>query len=162
MVASRPSLRFASLAFLLLTASCGAGGGNDGGVIPPDGGSAVVEVGTGENSFVELTDGDAVTIIKGPQGGYHIWTAVRAKQGLNPKGIEVKVSVLNSTGTELSLNAYRLNLTANGSYYEWYGLLGLVPVPADVSGSEVRLHLEVKDSAGVTATDERRVLAQGP
>jgi hypothetical protein len=171
-VYDEPPVTFASLckqrfafAFLLSVALAGCGavrGSDDGGKLLPDGGMGEIEVGTGENSFIALTDGDPVTIIHGPQGGYHIWGAIRAKPGLNPKGIEVKISVLTTAGAELSLNAYRLNLTPNGEFHEWYGLLALVPEPTAVSGSEVRLHVDVKDSAGVTASDDRRVFAQGP
>ncbi len=35
-----------------------------------------VEVGTGEFQFETLSDGDVVTMVHGPQGGWHIWTSV--------------------------------------------------------------------------------------
>ena len=35
-----------------------------------------VEVGTGEFQFESLSDGDVVTMIHGPQGGWHVWTSV--------------------------------------------------------------------------------------
>lgn len=36
-----------------------------------------VEIGTGTIEFEELTDGHEVDVTYGPQGGFHIWTAVR-------------------------------------------------------------------------------------
>jgi hypothetical protein len=35
-----------------------------------------VEIGTGEFQYESLADGDVVTMIHGPQGGWHVWTSV--------------------------------------------------------------------------------------
>jgi hypothetical protein len=135
----------------------GDDGGSDGGPIP-----SAVEVGSGSISFVPLTDGDPVDIIKGPQGGYHIWMSLRASKQLDPKLIAVKYIVTELDGGEISLNASRLNLQANGDTNDWYGLQGLLPNPAAVSGREVLLRIEAEDSAKKTAVDQRRVIPRGP
>ena len=50
-------------------------------------GPPAVELGTGLTTFAPLTDGDRVTIIMGPQGGYHVWGAARtANLAMPPPG----------------------------------------------------------------------------
>src|SRR5947209_6948520 len=55
----------------LLVVTVGGCGGAPAGV-------PAVEVGTGQETFIALGDGDAVPIIHGLQGGYHVWGAARA------------------------------------------------------------------------------------
>ena len=130
-----------------------AGQLEDGGLAP------LLEVGTGTTGFVPLVDGQDLDIIAGPQGGFHLWTALRASKALSPDLFEVKLSVLQG-GSQLSENGYRLTLVDNGAHYEWYGMQGLVPDPAAVDGQSVTLRIAATDSTGVTATDERRVVAR--
>ena len=125
----------------------------DGGAVP------LLEVGTGPSSFAALTDGQDLDIIAGPQGGFHLWTALRASKALSPDRFEVKLAVRQGA-TELSQNGYRLTLVDNGERYEWYGMQALVPDPAAVDGQSVTLRIDATDSNGVTATDERRVIAR--
>jgi hypothetical protein len=54
-------------------------GGSDG---PPPC-TPALEIGTGDVSFQALNPGDPVTIVYGPQGGWHVWTAGRVT-GLGP------------------------------------------------------------------------------
>lgn len=60
------------------TGTGGTGGGTGGGggscVDPSDPGS--FELGTGELCFERLSAGQEINVISGPQGGYHLWTAV--------------------------------------------------------------------------------------
>lgn len=43
------------------------------------------EAGTGQQCFERLTNGQTVTVIQGPQGGFHIWLAVGCSDcGANP------------------------------------------------------------------------------
>jgi hypothetical protein len=132
----------------------------------PDGGQAEVLIGTGNASFVPLKDGDEVTIVKGSQGGYHIWGAIRANGVLNPAGLEVHYFILDgATRAEVQGdNAYRLTLVQNGPYFEWYGMIGYLgtSVPSNVQGQPTIMKLTVKDSQGRTASDERSVVPRGP
>jgi hypothetical protein len=47
--------------------------------VPSTPASLDVEVGTGENEFVPLSDGAQVELTYGKQGSYHIWTSVRLR-----------------------------------------------------------------------------------
>lgn len=138
----------------------GGSPGSDAGAI--DGGPSV-EVGTGQNEFVALGVLDRIDIVLGPQGGYHVWGAVRVT-GMNPSRIAVDLSVvLVGTPSEtLSISPYRLTLLRVGSAYEWYGLLGFVPDPQRADGREVMLTMDVKDTAGRAGSDARRVIAKLP
>lgn len=69
-------------AFILAFAvSCGTNGPTSAELVPvpstPP--TFVVEVGTGFIEFEELADGQEVDLAYGPQGGFHIWTAVRVR-----------------------------------------------------------------------------------
>src|SRR5687768_6189451 len=53
----------------------GAGsGGSSGCDTPPD--PETFEMGTGEHCFARLSANQAVDLISGPQGGYHVWLAI--------------------------------------------------------------------------------------
>ncbi len=75
--------------WLVALAACGGGGDPSGG---PDGGGDQADAGlepTGElllggaedggDGFVALEDGADATLIAGAQGGYHVWTRLRAR-----------------------------------------------------------------------------------
>jgi hypothetical protein len=44
---------------------------------PANAGPPVVQVGTGQTDYLPVTDGQTVQMEQGPQGGHHIWIAVR-------------------------------------------------------------------------------------
>src|SRR5690349_18644648 len=67
----------------VLAALVGCGGAPDGDSdsgSPTNGGDAcasgdiAVDVGTGDDAYVPLADGDTVTMVHGPQGGWHVET----------------------------------------------------------------------------------------
>ena len=118
---------------------------------------ADLDVGTGVSGFDALADGQQVEIIFGPQGGYHVWAALRAsKTAVAPDRAEVHVKLLLD-GTQLSDNAYRLNLVDTGDFYEWYALQALVPDPAAVEGKTVIVRVELTDARGASFSAEHSV-----
>jgi hypothetical protein len=85
-------------AFLLVGAvgiAAGCGGGT---VVFP--GPPELELGTGFDQFVAVADGDAVQIIHGLQGGYHIWGSVRARY-LDPHQLFLRFTVTLSGDSAL-------------------------------------------------------------
>jgi hypothetical protein len=58
---------------------CGPGPSADQGpvAIPATPATLAVDLGTGTDAFAALADGGAVSVVTGPQGGHHIWVAVR-------------------------------------------------------------------------------------
>ena len=121
----------------------------------------LLELGTGTQSFAALTNGQMVTIIAGPQGGFHVWAAARTRAPLDPMLLKLTVKV-KLAGTELSSTDYKVNLVKNGAYSEWYAMTALVDDPAQVRGKSTVIELIATDSAGRTATDSRTVIPVGP
>ena len=68
-----------ALALALVTASCGSNGPPPEELVPVPSTPPTlrVDVGTGMVDFVELADGESVVLVKGGQGGFHVWTAIR-------------------------------------------------------------------------------------
>jgi hypothetical protein len=160
---ARPLILLCLLAF---AGGCGAAPPKpqvvDGSVVLEDGGTApLMEVGTGVNGFEPLVDGQKVPIIAGPQGGHHVWVAVRVRAPMDPKNLFIHLRLLHQ-GTALSPTDYRMTLVRRGNFHEVYGMMALVPDPAAIDGQEVQLVVEVTDSAGLTATDSRRIIPQAP
>lgn len=119
------------------------------------------EVGIGEDTFESLDDGEEVSIIAGPQGGYHITTAAWAH------GVEGDTITVSGT----------LRLAASGDYLgpgfttrwpveeaedevEIPGLLNLLSDPERARNQEILLAVTVEDASGGTASDERVVVAR--
>jgi hypothetical protein len=159
---------FLRLTVLSLFAACSPGGAlmpdGDAGVVTTQDagpGQPLLELGTGTQSFLPLTDGQAVTIIAGPQGGFHVWASVRTRPPLDPMLIKLTVKV-KLAGTEISSTEYKVNLVKNGPYSEWYAMTALVDDPAQVRGKSTVIELIATDSAGRTATDSRTVIPAGP
>ncbi|MBL8935294.1 MAG: hypothetical protein JNM69_12130 [Archangium sp.] len=121
----------------------------------------LLELGTGTQSFTPLTSGQMVTIIAGPQGGFHVWAAVRTRAPLDPMLIKLTVKV-KLAGAELSSTDYKVNLVKNGAYSEWYAMTALIPDPAEVRGKSTVIELVATDAAGRTASDSRTVIPAGP
>lgn len=126
-------------------------------------GTPEITVGTGSDTYAELTDGQEVQIARGLQGGNHIWGAVRASRGLDPFQIELKYSVLKN-GVELSgePSVFHLNLVGHGEFNEVAGLRGIIPDPQAVAGQELVLRIVATDSGGRTAEHQRKVIARLP
>ncbi len=87
--------------------------------IGPDGATMFVEVGTGETSFAPLADGDALELVYGPQGGYHVWGACGI-YGIDPEGRVLHYTLRDATTGEvladlsLALATRRLSATDGG------------------------------------------------
>jgi hypothetical protein len=60
----------------------GAGGEAPG--CDPPAGAGAFDLGTGEKCFEALTEGQTITMIEGPQGGYHLWMAVGCTDCVQP------------------------------------------------------------------------------
>lgn len=67
---------------------------------PANAGPPVVQVGSGQTDYLPLTDGQTVQMEQGPQGGHHIWIAVR-QENLEQSGSTTTItSVQPTTGLE--------------------------------------------------------------
>lgn len=64
------------LAAALLLSACGSSESNSPDLCDPPDSPADFEVGTGEKCFERLAAEAEIPLIRGPQGGYHLWLAV--------------------------------------------------------------------------------------
>ena len=65
---------------------------------PPDAGAPVVQVGTGQSDYLPVVDGQTVQAELGPQGGHHIWIAVRQENLKQSSSVTTITSVQPTTG----------------------------------------------------------------
>lgn len=122
---------------------------------PPD-----ITLGTGVDSFVPVADGDAVPIIMGLQGGYHIWGSVRARY-VDPVQLHIVFTLYlvgNDTPETIRHDHVDLAGTSDGlSYGEHLGSAVFLPSAMDVRGQPCRWRLDATDLEGRTATVERMI-----
>jgi len=122
----------------------------------------VVTVGWGQADYLPLTDLQTLDVEAGPQGGHHIWLAVRMKNLLG-SGSRTKLEATSpSTGAVISpfdvIFSYE---PADGGYCKLYGLRfqldadGVDYVP--LLGKELDVTATVTDRSGDTGRDSRRV-----
>jgi hypothetical protein len=90
---------------------------------PAGGGAPVVVVGQGQADYLPMMDGDTAQVEAGPQGGHHIWVALRAKN-LSQSG-----SITSITGhfpdLDLDVGPFNVIFTMEvdeGGYCKLYGL----------------------------------------
>src|SRR5262245_19352029 len=85
-------------------------------VLTACGGVPVVDVGTGFDLFIPIRDGDMVPLIHGPQGGYHVWGAVRA-ENVDRSELKLRYSLaLEQDPRELSVRTDTVDLGAGGEH----------------------------------------------
>ncbi len=120
-----------------------------------------IEIGTGARAWQPLTDGQEVPIIRGLQGGFHVWGAFRGGgfAGANP-----------TVNFDLHLGERRL---AWAEYYEellprsadgdidYAGVSVIYESNDDVeptSGMTMRLTVRIRDDEGTDLTDETTIV----
>jgi len=132
---------------------------------------ATVEVGTGAKAFEPLADGADVTMVHGPQGGWHVLARARVANTLDVVAIASPIDAL-AYDSEVSWNRYVVKLqpeaACTGAYAGMYGYLDVQRIAAGdldtppelLAGTDLLLTLVVEDTDGRTATDTRTVVAQ--
>ncbi|MCA9530641.1 MAG: hypothetical protein KC543_10935 [Myxococcales bacterium] len=144
-----------SLGLALTIIACGCGDG------APD---AELELGTGGAAFSPLSDGDRVSLTEGPQGGYHILLALRARHVV-PARAHVTVVVHPVAGgrprQSLALIIDLMPLGDPGSY-EALGILTVLSAPQCFVGQRTQVEVTLSDAAGRTVQAERSVVIEGP
>ena len=167
----------ASIAFLLPTLvacepaldACESAGAYD----------ASIVMGSGENQFLSLEDGEVVTMHSGIQGGFHVYGSIRT-QGLVPGrdlimgGVDSGVEVVFELYSEDADVGYGMRseavLSGDESDAELLGQLVYLDfwdleydeeedsyVSIDPTEIEFTMEVQVTDSCGVTVSDSRQV-----
>ena len=136
------------------------------------GGPPVIAIGTGPDSFVPLADGDAIPIVHGTQGGYHVWGSIRARE-VDPHGLALRFTLvidgdaaMGTAPLSVTVRDDRVDLDLAGSGSDAIGThagtVVFLPDPAAVRGRSCRFRVAATDAGGRHATDEKRVVPFGP
>jgi len=125
--------------------------------LPPE-----VVVGQGQSDYLPLADLETVRVEAGPQGGHHVWVAIRMKNLLRSGSRTTLTGVAPGTGTKIT--PYEVIFTfdpAEGGYCKLFGLrfqLDLDGVDyVALLGQELDVTATVVDHAGDTGQGTSRV-----
>ncbi len=135
--------------------------------------TVAVTIGGGESSWEPLDDGSELTMVHGPQGGWHMLGSVRT-QGMDAIiAVEYVITADEHDGAVISDNFYRVQSLTDPddetvhTYPGMYGYLtvdeladGELDTPPELlSWQDVTLTMTVTDDSGRTASDTLQVVA---
>jgi hypothetical protein len=122
---------------------------------PANAGAPVIQVGTGQTDFLPIVPGETVQAEQGPQGGHHIWIAVR-QENLRQAGSVTKItSAQPSTGLAGPTMAFAFTFGPDqGGFCVLWGLR----YQLDLDGTDYHLFLgkplditvSIQDQTGTT------------
>jgi hypothetical protein len=122
-----------------------------------------VVLGQGQSDYFPLADLEEVVVEAGPQGGHHVWLALRMKNLLRSGSRTTLTGTVPSTGT--TITPYEVIYTfdpAEGGYCKLFGLrfqLDLDGVDyVRLLGHELDVTATVTDRSGDTGQGTRRVM----
>jgi len=130
---------------------------------------AMVTVGGGQTFYQPLDDDQVVTWEKGPQGGHHVWIALRMI-GVRQTGTITTVDVVDlDLSPNVTLNHSRVVYDFNrdeGGYCTLAGLrmqldLAGDPPLASIAGHHVLVTASLQDPDGATATGTKEIVVTG-
>lgn len=122
-----------------------------------------VEVGTGLDEFEPITDGAKVSLIYGPQGGFHLWTAIRVRD-VSAERVSVELDAVRDDGMRVGgSGAVTVVLVTNpdGTRVRT-GLYAYVDVPSDAVGHRVSIAATVTACGEGRGRDSRVVVPEQP
>ena len=120
-----------------------------------------LEIGKGRYAFAPLEEGETVTLEAGPQGGYHVWLALRV-DGFRQLGSLVEVKgTLNTLEHEVPAFASTVTFHRAGDECEIYGLRFRVDhelLVEQLLSQPLTIEVTVTDATGAVATSARDVV----
>jgi hypothetical protein len=129
---------------------------------PADAGAPVVQLGTGATDFLPLKEGQTLAPEKGPQGGHHLWIAVRMKN-FRQTGTTVALTAEQpGTGLKVPPTSFVFPLERDeGGFCKLYGLRfqldNATVAVARFLSQPLDLKVDVRDASGRTGEDALRV-----
>jgi hypothetical protein len=128
---------------------------------PVNAGAPVVVVGEGQSDYLPLADGAVAQVEAGPQGGHHVWIAIRMKN-LRQTG-----SITSITGTfpELGITIDPFNVIFTfdqdeGGYCKLYGLRFQLDAAQPIQGllgHVLDVTVKVTDTDGAVGTGTKTI-----
>jgi hypothetical protein len=129
---------------------------------PPGAGPPEVVVGTGQTDYLPLADDQEVMAEAGPQGGHHVYVALRMKN-LRQSGSTTTIAGRQpDTGLEVPSTAFVFSFDRDeGGFCKLYGLRYQFDVGgADYTqflGKPFEIAVTVKDASGRVGTGKKRI-----
>jgi len=124
---------------------------------------AALELGTGSWRFEPLEDGQEVELVRGAQGGWHVWISVRTR-GVEDDRPPVRLTVGPADGSrppdEVEV-ALPFDPPRDDGWRQLVGYTGVVNEPACLVGELVRFTVRVTTADGEELTAERDVRVAG-
>jgi hypothetical protein len=119
--------------------------------------SPVVQVGIGQSDYLPVTSGQTVQMEQGPQGGHHVWIAVRQRNLQQSGSTTTITSVVPTTGLAGPRTSYVFTFEPDeGNFCKLYGLRYQLDVDgADYHaflGQPLDVTVTIKDASGATAS----------
>lgn len=129
--------------------------GND--TDPPE-----VVMGTGQTDYATLEDGATLQAEAGPQGGHHLWIALRMKNLKQAGSTTTLTATQPGTDVKAPVTSFIFSFSADeGGYCKLFGLryqLDSAELPiARFLGKELDVTVEVRDPRGRSAKSTRRI-----
>jgi hypothetical protein len=124
---------------------------------PANAGPPVVQVGTGQTDYLPVTDGQTVQMEQGPQGGHHVWIAVRQHDIAQTGSTTTITSVEPASGVVGPTLAFAFTFVQDeGGFCKLYGLRYQVDIDgADYHaflGKPLDVSVAVADMSGTKGT----------
>jgi hypothetical protein len=132
--------------------------------------AVTVEVGTGDAAYVPLEAGDSVTMVHGPQGGWHILGSASVQNSAPIVSLHFTIRTVEG-GVLIADNTYRVLLVddppCGGSFPGMYAYLNVSALkegeadtpPELLGGARLRMRIEATDDEGGVGAGEIEVIA---
>ncbi len=102
-----------------------------------------VQIGGGDTTFSEVADGSDVSLVHGPQGGYHVWTSVRVTPAVAELTVDLTVYVEGEPDPVGPPSGWAADRMTSHDYVEVDGLKAYVASPDAVVGRTIVVHADV-------------------
>jgi hypothetical protein len=124
---------------------------------PANAGPPVVQVGTGQTDYLPVTAGQTVQMEQGPQGGHHIWIAVRQRNLRQSGSTTTITSVVPTTGLAGPRTSFVFTFdTDEGNFCKLFGLRYQLDVDGtdyhEFLGKPLDVTVTIRDATGATGT----------
>lgn len=122
-----------------------------------------VEVGTGEWQFESFEDGDALPLVRGSQGGHHVWISVRSDtMATGNATLSIETQLADDSGEpQRSQVPITLTPSLNGMFAEYLGWPAVIARPGCFADKMLRVRVSLSDSNGVHAQVDRYLIPTG-
>ena len=132
-------------------------------VEPVEPGEASLELGTGSWRFEPLEDGETLELVRGAQGGWHVWLSVRV-EGMAGEPPPLRFTMQpsdESRGADSFEVALRFDPPREDGARQLVGYTGIVSDPACLVGELLRVEVEMPGPDGAMLRSERDVRVAG-